>query len=112
MPVNVLRNPIYRQEFMLKFGQHVTHILDCPETTKPENARLRAIMHTNRVRQICPLLIPVTQSEMADYNAETRSQLNHELDNNKLKFMHAKIGLAFDMFPKKGADNSGVVEMT
>jgi hypothetical protein len=32
MPVSVIRNPIYRQEFMLKFGEHVQHILDCPET--------------------------------------------------------------------------------
>jgi hypothetical protein len=32
MPISVIRNPIYRQEFMLKFGEHVQHILDCPET--------------------------------------------------------------------------------
>lgn len=111
MPVNVLRNPIYRQEFMLKFGANVMHILDCPETAKPENARLRAFMHTNRVRQICPLLIPVTQTEMADYNAETRLQIDLELEG-KLKHVHAKVGLAFEMFPKAKVDNSGVIEMT
>jgi hypothetical protein len=102
---------------MLKFGEHVTHILDCPETAKPENARLRAFMHTNRVRQICPLLIPVTQSEMSDYNLQMRSQVDQVLmadSNNKLRHVHAKIGLAFDMFPKKSAkfDLTGVVEMT
>jgi hypothetical protein len=39
MPINVLKNPIYRKEFMLKFGDHVQHILDTPETNKLERGR-------------------------------------------------------------------------
>jgi hypothetical protein len=84
---------------MLKFGDHVQHILDCPETAKPENARMRAFLHTHRVRQICPLLIPVVESEI-DRNKETREQVTRELTEAKLNMEHAKLGLKWIMHPK------------
>jgi hypothetical protein len=117
MPISVVRNPIYRQEFMLKFGPHVQHILDCPETSRPENGRMKAMMHTHRVKQICPLIIPVTDDEIADYNAKTREAVDLELmeaSNQKLRHAHAKLGLAWEMFPRAKAkfDETGVFEMT
>lgn len=50
MPVSVIKNPIYRKEFMLKFGDHVQHILDTPETNKPELARKKALLLTKRIK--------------------------------------------------------------
>ena len=64
-------------------------------------------MHTNRVKQICPLLIPVSEKELEDYNQQTRSEVENELmkeSNGRLKHVHAKIGLAYDMYPKSGFD--------
>lgn len=117
MPMTVLQNPIYRKEFMLKFGEHVQHIMDCPETSRPERSRNKGFVHTARVKQICPLTIPVTEAELADYNQANRDQFDAELtkaSNNKLKHVHAKLGLAWDMYPKKDAkfDTLGVIEST
>ena len=45
---------------MLKFGPDVVHILDCPESNKEEWARGKAFALSHVIKQICPLLLPVT----------------------------------------------------
>jgi hypothetical protein len=66
------------------------------------------------VKQICPLLIPVTQSEIVDYNKTTRAEVDQEMIELKLRAVHAKLGLAFDMYPRNTAkfDAKDVIEMT
>lgn len=91
---------------MLKFGPHVEHILDCPETQKPEHARARALQHTYRVKQICPLLIPVSESELIEFNGKLREEVDAELaavSEKKLRFVHSELGLSYEMFPKESA---------
>jgi len=46
---------------MLKWGPHVTHILDSPDTNREEYARVKASSLSQMVKQICPLIIPVTE---------------------------------------------------
>jgi hypothetical protein len=53
-------NPIYRESIISTFAQS-THILDLPESNKLEYARAKALVHTNLVKQICPLLMPVSK---------------------------------------------------
>ena len=60
MPSSCVMNPIYRKEFMQKFGPDVVHILDCSESNKEEWARGEAFAFYHKTKQICPLLIPVT----------------------------------------------------
>ena len=65
---------------------------------------MRAAANTNRVKQICPLLIPVLDNELEDYNLQTRSELDIELmkeSNGKLKHVHAKLGLAWEAGPSR-----------
>lgn len=74
---------------------------------------MRAFMHTYRVKQICPLLIPVLQSEIQDYNKEARDQIDQEFVLDKLKVVHAKLGLSYNMYPKETSnfDSTDVIEM-
>ena len=46
---------------MLKFKPGTIHVLDTPESNKSEYARAKACSHSHLVKQICPLLIPITQ---------------------------------------------------
>ena len=72
MPLACVMNPIYRQEFMSKFGGDVTHILDCPESNREEYARSKAFSLSHMIKQICPLLIPVTEQDLVDHSLQKR----------------------------------------
>ena len=41
-------------------GPKVKHILDCPESNIPILARSKAAFFTDRIKMICPLLIPIS----------------------------------------------------
>jgi hypothetical protein len=66
MSLACFKNPNYRQN-IVKCYLNATHVLDIPETNKAEYARAKAMHHTNMVKQICPLLIPVSAKELEDY---------------------------------------------
>lgn len=49
-------------------------------------------------------MIPVSEQELLDYNSEMRTKVDSELtaaSNDRLKFVHARNGLAYDMYPTK-----------
>ena len=79
MPADCVMNPIYRRDFMMKFGPHVTHILDCPESNKEEYSRSKAFQLSQMIKQICPLLVPVTDQDLHDHTYEKRQEMNETL---------------------------------
>jgi len=60
VPEGVIHNSAYRSEFISKLGASTMHVIDCPETNKQEYARQKAFAYSTLVKQICPLLVPVS----------------------------------------------------
>jgi hypothetical protein len=52
---------------MGRFGPKVIHVLDCAETNLAQNMRTKAFHQSHLTRQICPLIVPVSDREMEDY---------------------------------------------
>ena len=67
------------------------------------------------IKQICPLLLPVTDQDLKDYNSEARKFIDELLQQEvqSLKYAHSQLGLSFNMCPIKPAflDKSGTIEM-
>jgi hypothetical protein len=60
---------------MAKLGSEeegVIHVLDSPESNRVQNVRTRAMSTSHLIRQICPLLIPVSDKEIKDANEPVR----------------------------------------
>mmetsp|Transcript_4482 Transcript_4482/g.5540 ORF Transcript_4482/g.5540 Transcript_4482/m.5540 type:complete len:142 (-) Transcript_4482:1453-1878(-) len=57
--MEVLRNPLYQENFIAKFPQDATHCFDNKKLNYEEYARPKAWYHTSLVREICPSLTPV-----------------------------------------------------
>ena len=95
MPSECVMNPLYRKDFMLKFGPDVAHILDCPETNKEEWARGKAFTLSHIIKQICPLLIQVSEQDLEDYHVQERKDMEAVIksDADKTELIHSKIGL-------------------
>lgn len=65
-------------------------------------------------KQICPLLIPVSEQELEDFNAPTRTKMMQELSEQHqgLKFAQSQLGLVMNLFPRKAAhyDESQLID--
>lgn len=96
MPMSCIMNPQYRQDFMTKF-KHAVHVLDCPESNKQEYSRMKGFTLSHIVKQICPLLVPVTEQDMIDNTLENRTLLEQSL--GEYNFLHSALGLIVDMYP-------------
>ena len=57
VPKVVFQNPNYLN-ILSQFGDHVKHVLDCPESNLPLLTRSRANYLTDSIKQICPHLFP------------------------------------------------------
>lgn len=93
-------NPAYRKEFMMKFGPNVTHILDCPESNKEEYARSKAFQLSQMIKQICPLLVPVSDRDFTDHKLNKRTEMEATLRKEKedIKLLHTEIGLVYQLY--------------
>lgn len=60
---------------MNKFGNHVIHVLDCPETQKPTYSTVKGLAVSYLIKQICPHLLPVSDRDLTDYNEQLRQQV-------------------------------------
>ena len=58
VPKNVMLNPHYLTK-IAEWGPHVKHILDCPESNIPVLSKSKANYHTEKIKMVCPHLIPV-----------------------------------------------------
>ena len=60
---------------MAKLGTEgeVVHVIDSPESNRLQNVRTKAIANTHLIRQICPLLIPVSDKELEDFSEPVRA---------------------------------------
>ena len=74
MPSSCAINPVYKHDFMMKFGNQVQHFLDCPETNKTEYSRLRALNLTDIVQQICPQIVNTPDRDYVDHKLEKREE--------------------------------------
>jgi hypothetical protein len=89
---------------MAKLGSQaegVMHILDTPETNRLQNVRTKAISHSHLIRQICPLLIPVSDKEIEDLNEASRETLDKDLkdEGSILNWIHSEVGLVYNFKP-------------
>ena len=100
---------------MLKFGSKVTHVLDCPESNKEEYSRVKAFSHSEQVKQICPLLLPVSEKDLEDHNRPARVELEAALKKefHDIRMIHSQLGLTYDFYPKEKAffDTEKVIKL-
>jgi len=99
---------------MTKFGPDTIHVLDCAETNLVQNIRSKAAHQSFLTRQICPLLVPISDREIHDSTGKYRQQLDKELAEEGLimKHIHSEIGLVYHFGPDKieGVDRSELVK--
>ena len=91
VPHSVLMNPIYRKEFILKFDTDVMHVLDSIESCKESYPRQRAQALSNMIKQICPLILPVSERELQDHNLGKRDEIAKVFAEQaqKIQYVHS-----------------------
>ena len=70
---------------------------------------MKAFAHSEQVKQICPLLLPVSEKDLEDHNRAARLELDAALkkEYDDIQMIHSQLGLNYDFYPK---DKAGFVE--
>ena len=100
MPSSCALNPDYRHDFMMKFGGHVQHIMDCPDTNKEQYSRMRALNLVDVVKKICPKIVNIPDRNYIDHKLERREEMEATLlkDKSNLKIQHSELGLLYQLY--------------
>jgi hypothetical protein len=66
VPKEVMLNKRYLEVISSQWGPGVKHILDCPESNIPVLSKSKANYHTEKIKMVCPLLIPIQSGEIKE----------------------------------------------
>ena len=82
---------------MMKFGDHVQHMMDCPDTNKEQYSRQRALNLVDVVKQICPKIVSIPDRNYIDHKLEKREEMEATLleEKSTLKIQHSELGLLY-----------------
>ena len=66
VPKEVMLNKDYLNVISSAWGPEVKHILDCPESNIPILSKSKANYHTEKIKMVCPLMIPVQGGDIKE----------------------------------------------
>ena len=65
-------------------------------------------------KQICPLLLPVTELDLQDHTLQKRQEVEEAIrkENADIKLLHSQLGLVYELYPTPKVDDKEVLQMT